>query len=113
MMDESARLTITNALEAFRETQLTTTQLAKVTQRICSGWTLWWAYWRGGGSLRTGEHALVNGKHWQRVMKGAGFAAVEWSDGESPELKTVRLIGAFPTANEASSDPNGGVMVMI
>ncbi|KAF2852099.1 hypothetical protein T440DRAFT_467336 [Plenodomus tracheiphilus IPT5] len=40
-------------------------------------------------------------------MKSAGFEAVDWSDGKSPELKTVRLITAFPRAKATSSDSNG------
>lgn len=60
----------------------------------------WWLFEDGR------EHALVDERHWARVMKAAGFAAVEWSDGESPESKTVRLIGAFPTA-KATSNING------
>jgi acyl transferase domain-containing protein/acetyl esterase/lipase/acyl carrier protein/ubiquinone/menaquinone biosynthesis C-methylase UbiE len=60
----------------------------------------WWLFEDGR------EHALVDERHWARVMKAAGFAAVEWSDGESPESKTVRLIGAFPTA-KATTSSNG------
>ncbi|KAF2972671.1 hypothetical protein GQX73_g957 [Xylaria multiplex] len=42
------------------------------------------------------SHALVDETHWERVMKKAGFGEVLWSDGASPESKTVRVIGAFP-----------------
>ncbi|KAI0442186.1 BcPKS19, polyketide synthase [Xylaria telfairii] len=40
------------------------------------------------------SHALVDERHWERVMKKAGFAEVLWSDGSTPESKTVRVIGA-------------------
>ncbi|KAK8108232.1 Methylphloroacetophenone synthase [Apiospora kogelbergensis] len=43
----------------------------------------WWLFEDG----RT--HALVDETHWEREMKAAGFAAVEWSDGDSPESKAV------------------------
>ncbi|KAI1755466.1 BcPKS19, polyketide synthase [Xylaria castorea] len=41
------------------------------------------------------SHALVDEKHWERVMKKAGFGEVLWSDGATPESKTVRVIGAM------------------
>ncbi|KAL2207821.1 putative Phthiocerol synthesis polyketide synthase type I PpsA [Sarocladium strictum] len=50
----------------------------------------WWLFNDGR------EHALVDEKHWERRMKGAGFEEVAWSDGATPESKTVRLIAAFP-----------------
>ena len=56
----------------------------------------WWLFEDG----RT--HALVNEKHWERLMKDAGFKEVLWTDGSTPESKTVRVIGAFPTAPPAS-----------
>jgi ubiquinone/menaquinone biosynthesis C-methylase UbiE len=42
------------------------------------------------------SHALVNEKHWERVMKDSGFKEVLWSDGATPESETVRVIAAFP-----------------
>ena len=51
----------------------------------------WWLFEDGR------EHALVNEKHWARKMKAAGFAEVSWSDGVTPESKTVRVVAAFPT----------------
>ncbi|KAF2275385.1 putative polyketide synthase [Westerdykella ornata] len=56
----------------------------------------WWLFEDG----RT--HALVNEKHWERVMKAAGFKEVLWTDGAAPEAKTVRVIGAFPSTPETS-----------
>jgi hypothetical protein len=50
----------------------------------------WWLFNDGR------EHALVDEKHWERRMMGAGFEEVAWSDGATPESKTVRLIAAFP-----------------
>ena len=44
------------------------------------------------------SHALVGETHWGRVMKETGFKEVLWTDGNAPEAKTVRVIGAFPSA---------------
>ncbi|KAF5857101.1 hypothetical protein ETB97_006245 [Aspergillus alliaceus] len=41
------------------------------------------------------SHALVNEKHWEREMKAANFKEVLWTDGKSPESKTVRVVAAF------------------
>ena len=35
-------------------------------------------------------------------MKAAGFKEVSWSDGATPESKTVRVIAAFPTSGTVS-----------
>jgi len=40
--------------------------------------------------------------HWERSMKDAGFEKVLWTDGNTPEAKTVRVIGAFPSAPPGS-----------
>ncbi|KAL2015753.1 hypothetical protein VTK56DRAFT_4881 [Thermocarpiscus australiensis] len=50
----------------------------------------WWLFEDGR------EHALVDERHWERRMKRAGFGDVAWSDGASPEARTVRVIAAFP-----------------
>ncbi|KAI0542223.1 BcPKS19, polyketide synthase [Xylaria digitata] len=50
------------------------------------------------------SHALVDETHWERVMKKAGFGEVLWSDGASPESKTVRVISAFPRRDSARAD---------
>ncbi|KAI0191545.1 BcPKS19, polyketide synthase [Xylaria flabelliformis] len=55
----------------------------------------WWLFEDGR------SHALVDEKHWEQVMKKAGFGEVLWSDGATPESKTVRVIGAFPGRNLA------------
>ncbi|KAI1205468.1 BcPKS19, polyketide synthase [Annulohypoxylon truncatum] len=55
----------------------------------------WWLFEDG----RT--HALIDERRWERIMKKAGFAEVLWSDGDTPESKTVRVIGAFPRGDPA------------
>lgn len=50
----------------------------------------WWLFEDGR------EHALVDEKHWERSMKAAGFREVAWSDGATPESKTVRVVAGFP-----------------
>ncbi|KAI0202891.1 hypothetical protein F4808DRAFT_449551 [Astrocystis sublimbata] len=65
----------------------------------------WWLFEDGR------DYALVDERHWEGVMKGAGFEAVEWSDGESLESKTVRVIAAFPTANTTVNNTNGSEVV--
>lgn len=51
----------------------------------------WWLFEDG----RT--HALIDEKQWAERMKRAGFKEVLWTEGDAPESKTVRVIGAFPT----------------
>lgn len=51
----------------------------------------WWLFEDGR------QHALVDEKQWERKMKASGFDEVSWSDGDSPESKTIRVIAAFPT----------------
>ncbi|KAK7754813.1 Type I Iterative PKS [Diatrype stigma] len=55
----------------------------------------WWRFEDGR------SHALVDEKHWERALKRSGFGSVLWSDGTTPESKTVRIIGAFPRAHPA------------
>jgi acyl transferase domain-containing protein/SAM-dependent methyltransferase/acyl carrier protein len=50
------------------------------------------------------SHALVDEKHWVRVLLQSGFNHVLWSDGSTPESKTVRVIGAFPVDNRAKTE---------
>ncbi|KAL4864217.1 hypothetical protein BDV12DRAFT_205861 [Aspergillus spectabilis] len=56
----------------------------------------WWLFEDGR------EHALIDEKRWERQMKAAGFQDVSWSDGNSPESKTVRVVAAFPTGSPAA-----------
>ena len=56
----------------------------------------WWLFEDGR------SHALVSETHWERLMKDAGFKEVLWTDGNAPEAKTVRVIGAFPSAPQGS-----------
>ncbi|KAI1195589.1 BcPKS19, polyketide synthase [Nemania serpens] len=55
----------------------------------------WWLFEDGR------EHALVDEGRWARAMEKAGFDEVLWSDGDTPESKTVRVIGAFPRRDPA------------
>ncbi|OCK75371.1 putative Phthiocerol synthesis polyketide synthase type I PpsA [Lepidopterella palustris CBS 459.81] len=59
----------------------------------------WWLFEDGR------EHALVDEKHWERRMKAAGFGEVSWSDGATPESKTVRVVAAFPAHDRAPRKP--------
>ena len=56
----------------------------------------WWLFEDGR------SHALVSETHWERLMKDAGFKEGLWTDGNAPEAKTVRVIGAFPSALPSS-----------
>lgn len=58
----------------------------------------WWLFEDGR------EHALVDEKHWERRMKAAGFEEVSWSDGATPESKTVRVVAAFPAGGTAAPE---------
>ncbi|KAI1760611.1 BcPKS19, polyketide synthase [Hypoxylon sp. FL1150] len=58
----------------------------------------WWLFEDGR------SHALVDEKHWERVMKKSKFESVSWSDGTSPESKTIRVIGAFPRRYPTQTD---------
>lgn len=59
------------------------------------------------------SHALVDEQHWRRVLKKSGFSEVLWSDGATPESKTVRVIGAFPRRDpiqvNGASPPRGAM----
>ncbi|KAK8051649.1 Beta-ketoacyl synthase [Apiospora rasikravindrae] len=50
----------------------------------------WWLF--GDGR----SHALADEARWTTAMHEAGFKEVLFSDGESDEAKTVRVIGGFP-----------------
>ena len=55
----------------------------------------WWLFEDGR------SHALIDEGQWETRMRVAGFNEVLWSDGASPESKTVRTIGAFPSSRKA------------
>ncbi|KXH59623.1 beta-ketoacyl synthase [Colletotrichum salicis] len=57
----------------------------------------WWLFDDGR------SHALADIERWEKAFVNAGFAGVRWSDGESLEAKTVRLICGF--RNAASPPP--------
>lgn len=56
----------------------------------------WWLFDDG----RT--YALIDEKQWEERMKRAGFENVLWTEGEAPESKTVRVIGAFQARSRAT-----------
>ncbi|GAP87780.1 putative thiolase-like protein [Rosellinia necatrix] len=58
----------------------------------------WWLFEDGR------SHALVDENHWKRAMKNAGFGEVLWSDGTTPESRTVRVIGAFPSSKSSRAE---------
>ena len=49
----------------------------------------WWLMQDG----RT--HAVTHQDRWKHDMLRAGFAAVDWTDGEAPEAQTIRVIAGF------------------
>ena len=59
----------------------------------------WWLFEDGR------EHALIDERKWEYKMKAAGFQEVSWSDGASPESKTVRVVAAFPKSGTAVTAP--------
>jgi acyl transferase domain-containing protein/acyl carrier protein/2-polyprenyl-3-methyl-5-hydroxy-6-metoxy-1,4-benzoquinol methylase len=77
---------------------------------------MWWldivfGLLEGWGLFQDGRtHALVDEKHWERAMKGAGFrGGVLWTEGKAPESTTVRVIAGFLSAPLVPSAPLGGV----
>ncbi|XXG94159.1 hypothetical protein Hte_000411 [Hypoxylon texense] len=65
----------------------------------------WWAFEDDRRLENGGDgHALVDERHWERVLHRAGFDAVKWSDGETPEDKTVRVIAAFTRSQMTELD---------
>jgi malonyl CoA-acyl carrier protein transacylase/acyl carrier protein/SAM-dependent methyltransferase len=55
----------------------------------------WWLFEDGR------EHAVTPEGLWKEHMLRAGFEAVDWTDGEDPEARTIRLIAGFPTSLSA------------
>ncbi|KAH9227190.1 hypothetical protein K456DRAFT_1754413 [Colletotrichum gloeosporioides 23] len=58
----------------------------------------WWLFNDGR------SHALAVAEHWQHAFLSAGFADVQWSDGESLEAKTVRVICGFRKPGSARQE---------
>jgi SAM-dependent methyltransferase/acyl carrier protein len=52
----------------------------------------WWLFEDGR------EHAVTPEWLWKEHMLRAGFNAVDWTDGEEPEARTIRVIAGFPTS---------------
>ncbi len=40
-------------------------------------------------------HAVTHQDRWKKDMLRAGFAAVDWTDGDTPEAQTIRVIAGF------------------
>ncbi|KAK8053452.1 polyketide synthase [Apiospora saccharicola] len=57
----------------------------------------WWLFEDGR------EHAVADTSVWETALHGAGYSAVDWTDGKSPEAKLERVIVAF--SSEASVAP--------
>ncbi|KAH8690675.1 putative polyketide synthase [Talaromyces proteolyticus] len=55
----------------------------------------WWLFEDGR------EHAVTPEWLWKEHMIRAGFNAVDWTDGEEPEARTIRVIAGFPTSLSA------------
>lgn len=67
----------------------------------------WWLFSDGR------QHALTNEWFWDSSLRAAGFKHVSWTDGNTEEAKTLRLICAFKSdAKETPNlpSPNGAVM---
>lgn len=45
-------------------------------------------------------HAVTHQDRWKEDMLRAGFAAVDWTDGDAPEAQTIRVIAGF-ASNES------------
>lgn len=58
----------------------------------------WWLFSDGR------QHALANESFWSSSLHAAGFKHVSWTDGNTEEAKTLRLICAFK--GEAHKDPS-------
>ena len=67
----------------------------------------WWLFEDG----RT--HALIDEKQWAERMKRAGFKEVLWTEGDAPESKTVRVIGAFPTREVSKGVAKSGLETVV
>ncbi|KAI9742965.1 MAG: hypothetical protein M1818_003260 [Claussenomyces sp. TS43310] len=52
----------------------------------------WWLFEDGR------EHAVTPEWLWKEHMLRAGFNAVDWTDGEEPEARTIRVIAGFSTS---------------
>ncbi|KAK4919529.1 hypothetical protein LTR66_016793 [Elasticomyces elasticus] len=67
----------------------------------------WWLFTDGR------RHALANTPFWDRSLIDAGYSNVNWSDGDTPESRTLRLICGFNTpagsGNNMNLSKRGGV----
>lgn len=51
----------------------------------------WWLFEDGR------VHAQVSAEHWEKVLRGAGFAHVDYTDGSCREAQVQRIIFGFPS----------------
>ena len=58
----------------------------------------WWLFSDGR------QHALADEWFWDRSLRAAGFKHVSWTDGDSEEAKTLRLICAFRSESKEGRD---------
>ncbi|KAI9714707.1 MAG: Type I Iterative PKS [Chrysothrix sp. TS-e1954] len=58
----------------------------------------WWVFSDGR------NHALADTPFWEQSFLTAGYTAVAWSDGDTPECRTLRLICGFNSADHTSDD---------
>lgn len=54
----------------------------------------WWRFNDGR------SHALMEIANWEQALARANFGHSNWSEGNSPESQTVRVIAAFPTLQD-------------
>lgn len=58
----------------------------------------WWLFDGEDGR----NHALAEVERWQQAFKSAGFRQVVWSDGDSLEAQTVRVLCGFESEEEVA-----------
>ena len=60
----------------------------------------WWVFEDGR------KHELADTSFWEKSLLNAGFDSVSWSDGDTPESRTLRLICGFNSSpSPASEEP--------
>ncbi|KAI5917195.1 hypothetical protein F4810DRAFT_718129 [Camillea tinctor] len=63
----------------------------------------WWAFEDGR------QHALADEWFWDQALRAAGFDNISWTDGDSAEAQTMRVICGFKGAIEKSPSFSVGV----
>ncbi|KAI4123893.1 MAG: hypothetical protein LQ338_005067 [Usnochroma carphineum] len=66
----------------------------------------WWLFSDGR------QHALADERFWDKSLRAAGFKHVSWTDGNTEEARTLRLICAFKAEAEGGEDrpPRSGTV---